>query len=424
MRWQHGSVTFSALDALTDRWAQQLRERGVTAGSRVGIISWNNLDVIALFFAAGRLGAALVPFNARLTEKELEPLITAAAPALLLRADDLHRWTFETPRTPAISTGSPDIVAALFTSGTTGTPRLVELTHDNFRAATEAHAAAAGSGPTDRWLLCLPLFHIGGLVMAYRAVSAQAQLLVERGFDAARVAELLRAGDVTHLSVVPTALKRLVEAGPFPPALRLVLVGGGPVQPQLLARARAVGLPVVQTYGLTEACSQVCTERLADADGETAGPPLPGLEVRVQRETEAPCEPDEVGFIEVKGPTVAPASGPWLKTGDLGSLDARGRLTIVSRRVDLIVSGGENIYPVELERIIAAAPGVLDVVVTPRPDAEWGQVPVAVYCGPATPDAVEAWCRAHLSGFKRPRAFIQREALPYNANGKVDRNAL
>jgi O-succinylbenzoic acid--CoA ligase len=177
---------------------------------------------------------------------------------------------------------------------------------------------------------------------------------------------------------------------------------------------------VLQTYGLTEACSQVTTEVLGEADGATAGPPIPGVEVRI-----AHPDAEGVGEIEVRGPTVALGLGPWLATKDLGRLDARGRLTVFARRTDLILSGGENVYPAEVEATLREHPAIADVAVTARADATWGQVVVAVVVGEVPSDTeLTAWARARLAGFKLPRAWVRVAELPRNASGKVDRARL
>lgn len=319
------------------------------------------------------------------------------------------------------------IAVLLFTSGTTAQPRLIELTHGNLIASARATALTLGGESSQRWLGTLPLFHVGGLAMLYRCAVLGASLQLEPGFDVARTCEALDSGAITHVSLVPTTLRRVLDHRPghrFSPGVRAILVGGGPMGPALLARARAVGLPVLQTYGLTEACSQVCTERLGEADGTTSGLPLPGLEVRVVGEGGALCPPDVVGEILVRGPTVAPALGPWLATKDLGSLDARGRLTIWSRRADLIVTGGENVSPAELEGVLAADPSVLELCVVPLADDVWGQVPIACVVPTASfdPQTFLRSATARLAGFKRLRGVVVADALPRNAGGKVLRS--
>ncbi len=257
--------------------------------------------------------------------------------------------------------------------------------------------------------------------MLYRCALYGASIALEASFDAERACAAMDEG-VTHVSLVPTMLERVLEvrgARPFT-GVKAALIGGGPMTSSTLQRARAAGLPVLQTYGLTEACSQVTTEVPDEADGLTAGRPIPGVEVRI-------TEPDEsgVGEIEVRGPTVAKGLGPWLKTKDLGLLDPRGRLTVRSRRMDLILTGGENVYPAEVEAVLREHPSIRDVAVIARADAEWGQVPVAVIVATAfDAAAVTAWVRERLAAYKIPRSWVLVNALPRNATGKVDRAGL
>jgi O-succinylbenzoic acid--CoA ligase len=219
----------------------------------------------------------------------------------------------------------------------------------------------------------------------------------------------------------------------------VALIGGGPVPAPLLARARAAGIQALQTYGLTEACSQVTTEHPDEADGGTAGRPLPGLEVRIVGPEGEPLEPGREGDIEVRGPTVMAGylnrpeatrealRNGWLRTKDVGLLDAKGRLRVLSRRTDLIVRGGENIYPAELEAVLAAHPGIQEAAVVGVPDARWGEVPVAFVVtrgGNTPPEDLGAWCRESLAGFKVPARFLGIDALPRNAMGKVERTVL
>lgn len=423
--WQGRTTSWAALDAQVRGDAAALREKGVAADDRVVVASWNRPELVSLFFALGRLGAALVPLNMRLSDDERAELILAARPTAVV----------ELPLAPARRRGEdeqPDLVvervaAALFTSGTTGRPALVELTHANFIASANGSAENLGAAPTHRWLATLPLFHVGGLAMAYRCARSGAALVLEPGFDAERASRHFDEG-VTHASLVPTTLARLLDARGARPftGVQAVLIGGGPMTPALLARARGLGLPVLQTYGLTEACSQVTTERRDEADGESAGPPIAGVQVRIVDDAGGVVPPGVVGEIEVCGPTVAQGLGPWLKTRDLGSLDAQGRLRIASRRVDLIVTGGENVYPAEVEAVLLHHPAIADVAVVPRPHASFGQEPVGVVVLKEACDdaALSDWARARIAHFKVPRAWVRVPELPRNAGGKLERRKI
>lgn len=445
--------TYAQLDQDVDAWASRLASFGVRRGDRVALLAPNRAEWPAIVFATWRLGAVLVPLNARLTAAELSPQVEKVRAALVLADATLAshvagaRELEEVAALPgdgrvdAIQAGDGELRAILFTSGTTGRSKAAALTAGNFRANARASAANIGGERTDAWLAVLPLFHIGGLVTVSRCAAYGCTLVLQPRFDAGEVNGSIDREGITHTSLVPTGLARvLAERGArrFPSSLRAVLIGGGPVPGDLLARARELGAPVLQTYGLTEASSQVTTERPTDADGTTAGPPLPGLEVRIVDAQGVPVPADRVGELEVRGPTVMAGYDEdpvatrealrdgWLKTKDLGALDGRGRLRVFSRRTDLIVTGGENVYPAEVEAVLLSLPGVRDAAVGAIDDTQWGQVPGAavVLEGPFDQDALERGCRARLAGFKVPRRFVRVGELPRNAGGKVDRAAL
>jgi O-succinylbenzoic acid--CoA ligase len=450
------SWTYRALDAEVAHWVSALESAGIGPGDRVALLATNHVDSVRLFWALGRLGAVLAPLNARLTRAELAPLLEDIAPRLTLaqgalmdrlpgaRALESFAAASSAPSSTCASlpTDAPRVV--LFTSGTTGRPKGAVLTEGNFRASCRASAANLGAHPAPRWLGTLPLFHVGGLAMLTRTAYEGGCILLHDRFDADAVNRAIDGEGVSHASLVATTLERVLDARrdrPVPPTFRLALIGGGPVPVPLLARARAAGMLALQTYGLTEACSQVTTERPAEADGRTAGVPLPGLHVRIVGEDGTPRGPGEEGDIQVRGPTVMAGywqrpeatrealRDGWLHTKDLGVLDARGRLTVLSRRTDLIVRGGENIYPAEVEAVLANHPAVQEVAVVGMPDARWGEVPMAFLASRSgqplpTAEALEAWCRQSLAGFKTPARFTWVDALPRNAMGKVERTVL
>jgi O-succinylbenzoic acid--CoA ligase len=415
----------------------------------VAVLAWNQPTTVVLFFAVRRLGAALVPLNARLTEPELRPQLQRARPRLLL-ADQAHASLISGATPLEVWTGTPAEAwpaddsdaeadwAVVFTSGTTGQPKAACLTVGAFDALARASRANLGSRPGDRWLCSLPLFHVGGLAMVVRCATDGAVLQLQSRFDAQETVKAVGHDRVTHLSLVARALEEALDAGLGAADLRGVLVGGGPVPPRLAERARAAGIPILLTYGLTEACSQVTTERPGQADGLTAGPPLPGLEVRILDAGGKELAPGVEGSIAVRGPTLMrgyledpPGTEEvlrdgWLHTGDVGQWDERGRLTVLARRTDLILSGGENVYPAEVEAVLAAHPALAEVAVVARPDPRWGQVPVAVVVlrGRESPGDLRTWARARLAGFKVPAEVLTASALPRTAAGKIDRAAV
>ena len=391
-----------------------LRADGMGEGDRVALALPAGAAFVAALHGCLRIGAVAVPVDLRLGEADQKAVIRTAhvidePPNAQRPTPDARR---PTPDTPALE---------IHTSGTTGAPRPVVLTHGNWAAHAWASAAALGHPEDERWLCCLPLSHVGGLGIVVRAAVHATTVVLHERFDAEHVATALHEG-VTGASLVPTMLKRVLDTDPQRPTLlRCALIGGGPVPPEQLDRARAAGIPVVQTYGLTEACSQVTAEEPGEATS-TAGRPLPGTEVAL----------DAGGEILVRGPTVAPASRDadgFLHTGDLGVLDRRGRLTVVGRRSETIVTGGENVAPAEVEAALEAHPAVAEAAVFGRADSEWGErVVAAVVLRPgarANAEDLRAHAAGRLAGFKVPKEIERRDApLPRTASGKLRRAVL
>jgi O-succinylbenzoic acid--CoA ligase len=335
-------------------------------------------------------------------------------------------------------------VAILYTSGTTGRPKGAVLGPESFAASAEGSARLLGAGPSDRWLACMPLFHVGGLSILVRSCLAGSVAVIQRSFDPAAVSGALDERGITVVSLVANMLARVLDvrgAAPAPPQLRFVLLGGGATPPPLIERARTLGFRVAPTYGLSEAASQVAT-RLPDDDTPPLDGrlrPLPGNALRIVDESGASVSADEVGEICVRGPTLMrgylgqPAAsaralrGSWLHTGDLGALDAEGYLRVLDRRDDLIVSGGENVYPAEIEAALLSHPMVADAGVVGEPDERFGMRPVAWWVaeqGASGQADLAAYCRERLAGYKVPVAFHRVPALPRNAAGKLLRREL
>jgi o-succinylbenzoate---CoA ligase len=443
--WEGRASTYRDLDALVRRWHGAL----LASGARRAVVrSENRPELVALLHASARAGVELALVNARLSDAELPPLLDQLAPALRLGAlpGATPLEAFAADARPA-APGPLDparVHTLLFTSGTTGRPKAAQTSIGAHQANARASIETLRMDGASSYLCNLPLFHVGGIATAVRCAVAGAALVLHQRFDAVATAGALGSG-VTHASLVATTLQRLLEVRDRFPAgirgirghhtdsaelrmvspdfrtVRAVLVGGGPAPAALLARARAAGLPVLHTYGLTEAASQVTAERLDEADGATAGPPLPGVEVRVSD-----------GEIEVRGPTMMvgylgePPLRGWFRTGDLGELDARGRLVVHVRRSDLIVSGGENVYPAEVEAALLSHPQVADCAVLPWPDEHLGQVGCAavVVRRPVGESDLRKHCRSRLAGFKVPSRFVLLGALPRKETGKLDRAAL
>jgi len=423
--------TFAELDQQVESAARLLAGRGLGTGQRIGLLAPNSAAYVIAVHAVSRLGAVLVPLNVRLTPAERDWQTADAELALLLDADACAELASAPPVEPASVLRTIDLDAPhsiIYTSGTTGRPKGAILTYGNHWWSAVASALNLGLAPTDRWLACLPLFHVGGLAILLRSTIYGIAVHVQPRFDAQAANGAIEAG-ASIVSVVSTMLDRmLAERGerPYPASLRCLLLGGGPAPRPLLERARAAHAPVVQTYGLTETASQVATLAPEDALSKlgSAGKPLMGTQLRIA--------PD--GEICVFGPTVSPGylhqppREGWLHTGDLGTLDDDGFLYVLDRRTDLIVSGGENVYPAEVEATLLAHPAVADAGVFGVPDPEWGaSVAAAVVLAPGAhvdAETLAAFCRQRLAGYKVPRRIVFRPSLPRNAAGKLPRHAL
>jgi O-succinylbenzoic acid--CoA ligase len=453
-------LTFAALDASADAIAARLRAHGVAAGDRVALLAPNSGAFARAVFGVSRAGAVLVPLNVRLSAAELAWQIEDSEPALVLAASDgvpalpaspspLVLLEDVTSAPPAPPDDVPDIdVDALhsiiYTSGTTGRPKGAMLTYGNYLWNAFGSAANLGVRDDDCWLACMPLFHVGGLSILMRGVLYGMTVEVHESFDVARVNHALGGGEVTIVSLVATMLRRLLEAheGGYHPALRCILLGGGPAPRELVAECLRRAIPVAPTYGLTEAASQVSTLLPAETASKpgSSGRHLLTVELRIRREDGREAAAGEAGEVVVKGPSVtkgywrnpeataAALQGGWLHTGDYGYLDGEGYLYVIDRREDLIVTGGENVYPAEVEAVLESHPGVIEAGVFALPDAEWGQqvaAAVVLSDGASTSDeALRAWCRALLAGYKVPKTIVFADALPRTASGKLLRREL
>lgn len=466
-------IPYMRLNEQAAHEAAGLAQLGVGRGDRIGLLMDNGQRYVSLIWGIVRLGAVLVPLNTRLTPNELSyqadkagcKLIfcsqTYEPTAIQLRAPERPVYTVGArcsdevlpfpvvPSDPAHLDGEIDleaVAAIIFTSGTTGKPKGAQLTFGNFYHSAQASAERLGVSPDDRWLLALPLYHVGGLSILFRAALDGTAFAIPSAQPGASpkldsILDSIQHEQITLISLVPTQLYRMLElCVEFPPSLRLILLGGAAAPPELIERCARLNLPVATTYGLTEAASQVATilpDDLRRKPG-SVGKPLAGTQVRIARDDGTPAAPGEYGEIVVSGKTVMrgylnePDSrtlrGGDLYTGDIGYLDDEGDLWLVQRRSDLIVSGGENVYPAEVEAVLRQHPAVADAAVIGLPSIEWGQqVAAAVVLKPgtaATTEAIEAFCKRHLAGYKRPRVICFVPELPMTASGKIQRSAV
>lgn len=463
VRW-----SFQELDRHAARTARQLAGFGVAEGSRVAVLLRNGAPFVVLTHALLRLGAIMVPLNIRLAVPEMLSQLADSNAAVLVSdvstapfASDVARLRpplrcitiddpptlLAAPQASVIVRGAIDLSAVqgiVYTSATAGRPKGVLLTCGNHWWSAVGSALQLGLRDDDRWLALLPFYHVGGLAMVWRSAIYGIALVVHDAFDPRAANDEIDSGGVTFLSVVPTMLERLLEARgqkPFPPSLRCVLLGGAPAPAPLITACIERGVPVAPTYGLTEAASQVATLAPGEVPHKpgSCGPALLPTQVRIEQDGRT-AAPGEVGEIAVRGPTVmlGYAGGPdetadvlrngWLHTGDLGYLDDEGCLYVVDRRDDLIITGGENVYPAEVEAVLRQHPAIADAGVIGLPDPTWGQA-VTAFVVPrpgARPaeEEIKTFCAGRLARYKVPRRLWFVDRLPRSGGGKLLRRQI
>ena len=415
------SVTYEELEAEATAAARRLAAHGVRRGATVTLELPVGADYVVLLHALMKLGAIAQPLNTRLAPAERQAELGRAGPVLTVsQASDAGGPEADLPLL-----GEHDLDAVhcrVMTSGTSGRPRPIELTYGNHLWSAVGSAFNLGVDPSDRWLCCLPLYHVSGLEIVMRSVIYGTRAVVHDGFAVESVAEALERDGVTLMSVVTTQLTRLLEAGVDLSWPRAILVGGGPVPLEVLEEAIGRDAAVVQTYGLTETASQVTTLAPEEARRKlgSAGRPLLTTHLRIQD-----------GEILVQGPVVAPGCADedgWLHTGDLGRIDDEGFLYVEDRLGDLIVSGGENVVPAEVEEVLLRHPDVADAAAVGRADAEWQEAVEAVVVlrdgAAAGPAELRRHCAESLAGYKVPKRFEFVSELPRTDSGKLLRQAL
>jgi O-succinylbenzoic acid--CoA ligase len=402
------TLTFEELAALVRARMRSLA--AWPAGVPYPLVGTPDLDALVLFYALLETRVPALLVHPRLTPHERAEQAAAAERAGPLRVRDA--------------------VAIAFTSGTTGAPRGAVLTRDALLASAAASEANLGWLDDDRWLLCMPLAHVGGLSIVTRCLAARRCVVVAPRFDAAIFPRWVDERRATLASLVPTMLARILETNPNwrpPPHFRAILCGGADVPQRLRHAAKARGVPMLPSYGLTESCAAIVVVPYAerhDPAGWGSGRPLPGVDLRVVD-----------GRIEVRGPMLMAgywgeeplAPGAWFDTGDLGGIDGRGCLHVRARRTDLIVSGGENVYPAEVERALEVIPGIAAAGVFGIPSATWGEEVVAVLVASSAPPQDSVLLdhfAARLAPHKRPRRVCYVSSLPHTPGGKLDREAL
>lgn len=452
LRFEGQSWTYAALDDWVTRLAGGL-SRSLKRGQRIACLGHNTPHQIALFFAAARLGLMVVPMNWRLSPGELGYVLDNADAALLVYGPDCAEVAHQIAAgTPAMAESdlpladhtppqgaSTDPFLIVYTSGTTGRPKGAVLTQEAvfWNALNALHAQDLT--PEDHILNVLPLFHVGGInIQVMPTFFTGGTVTLHRGFDPGRALSALEDEGITTTVCVPTMMRALMSLPDWDtarlPKMRLLTTGSTDVPVDILKAVNARGLPMVQVYGATETGPIATYQRGPEAAATlgSIGRAAAHAQVRLSRPDGSVCDVEEPGELWLKGPNLFDAywknptataeafQDGWFKTGDVARQDANGLYWFVSRLKHVIISGGENIYPAEIERILASLPGLREAAVVGRPDERWGEVPVVVAVGESAlrGDILSA-CAAQLARYKQPKDVIFVDALPRNALGKV-----
>jgi o-succinylbenzoate---CoA ligase len=454
------TLTFKELYESSYLTAGKLQALGLKKDQYIGVLLKNHLDTIVILFALQLLGIKAVILNNRLTTKELVwQLHDSKAASIILENDFDEKEEVKvpvitkdelfaaTPNIPEIQDeiNLGDICTVMYTSGTTGNPKGVIQTYGNHWWSAVGSALNLGYTESDRWLCSVPLFHISGFSILMKSVIYGMPVILHETFDAIKVIEDITTKRVTIMSVVGTMLFRMVETlkdARLPNHFRCALLGGGPAPLPLLEACKAKEIPVFQSYGMTESASQFVTlsPEYSITKLGSAGKPLFPSQLKIILEDGKIASPKQAGEIIVKGPNVTMGylyrpevikekfKEGWFHTGDIGYLDEEGFLYVLDRRSDLIISGGENIYPAEIESVLLAHPDVADAGVTGFDDKIWGQVPAAFIVrkegANVTREELRQFCLENLAKYKIPKTFHFTEKLPRNAAKKLLRRKL
>ncbi|WP_071461284.1 o-succinylbenzoate--CoA ligase [Bacillus massilinigeriensis] len=463
------SWTFAELYKVSLGIAKKLGSLGAVNRTRIAVLLPNKAESVFILHALQMAGCETVILNNRLTADELAWQLEDSSPKIFIAETFLYDKAKEAFRKAEVPEGKllcteeiafleaagpysllkeyslDDVTTIMYTSGTTGKPKGVLQTYGNHWWSATGSALNIGIYEQDKWLCAVPIFHISGYSILMRSIIYGITVELHEHFNAAAVIESFQTKRVTIMSVVATMLSQIVEKMDdrgMPESFRCMLLGGGPAPLSLLETCRSKGVPVYQTYGMTETSSQFATlppEYSIEKLG-SAGKALFPNQIRVLLEDGTDAHPYAEGEIVVKGPNVTPGYANrdqetanalkegWLYTGDIGYLDDSGFLFVLDRRSDLIISGGENIYPAEIEGILQAHPKISDAGIAGVQDAKWGEAPAAFIVKKQSSDLTEQevldYCENHLAKYKIPKHIIFVESIPRNAAKKLLRRKL
>lgn len=463
-----GEVDYRALDRRADDIAASLREAGIRHGDRVGLLLQNGLGFTEAFFGIVRASAVACPLNARLSVAELGAICRDSGKRLLIYDSEFAALATELKasvagleclpiddlRHPAgpmkveAEASCDDVALLIYTSGTTGRPKGVVFTHDQLVWASLTMVPTLDMRPGDVHLLPVPMFHVGGLSFVVHCVHLGITLTILPRWDASAVLACIEQEKVAHFFAVPTMLSDLVSAEGFAPdrlkSVRWIMGGGAPVPTGLIQRYHEMGIPLLQTCGATETGGPGLVVDRANAlkKAGSVGRGFFHTDIRLVDETGAVSRQNQPGEIQIRARHVASgywnapdmtaeafSSDGWYRTGDIGVADDDGYISIVDRKRNKIISGGENIYPAEVEAVLSILPGVADVAVVGLPDARWGEIVTAVVVKKAghpapTLEDLRGVCEGAIARYKHPRRLLMHDALPRNATGKLLRERL
>ena len=467
--------TYGEVNARTNQLANALTELGARAGDRIGILLMNGSEFIETFFATAKIGATLVPLNWRLTPDELEFILKDSGTTTLIfgpefagqvaeiqsrgSKTDLKRYiqhggdtaefakSFDTltsaqPETePALAGGDDDLLFIMYTSGTTGLPKGVMHSHRTVFSAITNMMATNEAGTNETTLLSLPLFHVGALTPAFQSIYSAARLVITRSFDPVKSWEIIRDEKATNTLLVPAMLQAMKAV--YDPAkhdassMRSMVSGAAPVPVSMIKAFAEMGISINQVYGMTETCGPGCLilgEDAAARPGST-GKGYFYTDVRITAPDGSECPPGVSGEVCMRAPnnmvgywnrpeaTAEALVDGWLYSGDVGVMDADGFVKIVERLKDMLISGGENVYPAEIENVLLTHPGVADAAVIGIPSARWGESAMAVIVRAPDNDVSEAdliaLSKVKLAGYKCVKRVKFIDAIPRNASGKI-----
>ena len=470
-------LSFSELNSRCNQLANGLLELGIQKGDRVAIMMMNSAEFFESYFAIAKIGGVVVPLNWRLVADELEFILKDSGSTTLLFGDefldlvtdlnsrgektDIRNWLhssesdseshfsvdYEQMRQaqsaiePPIIGRDDDLLYIMYTSGTTGLPKGVVHTHTTTIWALITFMATADVHDGDRYLAALPMFHVGSLTPITLNVYAGSTSVVMREFDPVRAWELFSEEKITSSLLVPAMLNFMIQVpdlGRFDhSSVRWIQSGASPLPVSLIQQYAGLGIDIHQIYGLTESCGPACLITGDDAIAKIGSTGLAffNTEVRIVLEDGGDAPVGEQGEVWVRGKHIMKeywnrpeataetiTQDGWLRTGDVATIDADGYIYIQDRIKDMIISGGENVYPAEIENVILSHPEVAEVAVIGQPSERWGESPFAVVVRKSealTEDEVLSFCDGKLARFKLPRAAVFIDLIPRNANGKV-----